>query len=155
MRRRPSLFVIGGIVGLEAEASRAWRPLRRATAAASAGRLRGAVALAPVDPALRTAAVVYASMPMLSIYPILAQKYRGRVLRNRAARATLLSFVTVSAILVVSAPRRTPVTRGRREAADSALDPRAPCYSLERTFYGRSSPHTCRRTRSSTRRVVP
>lgn len=29
----------------------------------------------PADPALRVAAVIFASVPMLSIYPILAQKY--------------------------------------------------------------------------------
>ena len=32
--------------------------------------------LPPIDPTLRTAAIVYACMPMLSIYPVLAQKYQ-------------------------------------------------------------------------------
>ncbi|MEP7183098.1 MAG: AEC family transporter [Betaproteobacteria bacterium] len=56
--------------------------------------------LPPVDPVLRAAGVAYASMPMLSIYPILAQKY-GREGFCAAALlvTTLLSFATISAIL--------------------------------------------------------
>jgi malonate transporter and related proteins len=98
-----ALFVIGGsLVGLEAKG------LAGDVAAVAAGKLLlhplavFAVLwlLAPVDPALRTAAVVYASMPMLSIYPILAQKYHEEGFCAAALLvATLLSFVTVSAIL--------------------------------------------------------
>jgi hypothetical protein len=56
--------------------------------------------LPPIDPRLGAAAVAYASMPMLSIYPILAQKYG---LQGFCAAAllvtTLASFATISATL--------------------------------------------------------
>jgi predicted permease len=56
--------------------------------------------LPPIDPKLHAAAIAYASMPMLSIYPILAQKY-GREGFCAAALlvTTLVSFVTISATL--------------------------------------------------------
>lgn len=54
----------------------------------------------PVDPALRTAAVTLASMPMLGIYPLLAQKYG---LEGPAAAAmlgtTVASFFSITAVL--------------------------------------------------------
>ena len=56
--------------------------------------------LPPIDPALRAAAVVIACSPMLSIYPVLAQKHH---LEGFCAAAllvtTLASFVTISALL--------------------------------------------------------
>jgi len=56
--------------------------------------------LAPVDPHLRMAAVIFASMPMLSIYPILAQRYHFEGFCAAALLvATLLSFVTVTVAL--------------------------------------------------------
>jgi len=56
--------------------------------------------LPPIDPPLRMAAVIYASMPMLSIYPILAQRYHYEGFCAAALLvATLLSFVTVSIVL--------------------------------------------------------
>jgi malonate transporter len=53
-----------------------------------------------LDPKLRTAAVIYASVPMLSIYAILAQKYHQEGMCAAALLlSTLMSFLTVSAIL--------------------------------------------------------
>ena len=100
-----ALFVIGGtLVGLTTKG------MRRDVSAVALGKLLLhplAVGLfvwllPPVDPTLRAAAVVYASVPMMSIYPILAQKYR---LEGFAAAAllltTVLSFVTISVNLWV------------------------------------------------------
>jgi malonate transporter len=56
--------------------------------------------LPPVEPVLRMAALAFACMPMLSIYPILAQKYGEE--EGCAAvllGATVLSFVSISAVL--------------------------------------------------------
>ena len=62
--------------------------------------------LPPADPALRTAAVVFVAMPMLSIYPILAQKYG---LEGYCAAAlllaTVLSFATISLGLWLLGPQ--------------------------------------------------
>jgi len=56
----------------------------------------------PVDPGLRTAAVVTAAVPMLGIYPILAQKYG---LEGPAAAimlaTTVASFVSLSAVIAL------------------------------------------------------
>jgi predicted permease len=61
--------------------------------------------LPPADPALRAAAVVFAGTPMLSIYPILAQKYGFESMCAAALLlATVLSFVTISAILWLLGP---------------------------------------------------
>jgi malonate transporter and related proteins len=58
--------------------------------------------LPPLDPTLRTAAVVYACMPMLSIYPVLAQKYQHEGFCAAALLATTVaSFFTISAVLWV------------------------------------------------------
>lgn len=58
--------------------------------------------LPPIDPELRAAAVAYASMPMLSIYPILAQKYgREGFCATALLVTTLLSFATISGMLWV------------------------------------------------------
>ena len=58
--------------------------------------------LAPVDEHLRMAALIYASMPMLSIYPILAQRYHHEGFCAAALLvATLLSFLTVTGVLWV------------------------------------------------------
>ncbi|GAB2875524.1 hypothetical protein GCM10027277_50960 [Pseudoduganella ginsengisoli] len=52
------------------------------------------------DPQLRRAAILMAAMPMMSIYPIVAQAYG---LENRSAAALVLttsaSFVTLSVLL--------------------------------------------------------
>lgn len=56
--------------------------------------------LPPVDPVLRVAAVVFAGMPMLSLYPVLAQKYHHEGFCAAALlAATVLSFVTISALI--------------------------------------------------------
>jgi len=98
-----ALFVIGGsLVGLDV------RNVLGDVAVVALGKLvvhplavfAALWLLAPVDPHLRMAAVVYASMPMLSIYPILAQRYHYEGFCAAALLvATLLSFLTVSAVL--------------------------------------------------------
>jgi hypothetical protein len=98
-----SLFVIGGVlVGLP------MKGMRRDFSAIALGKLflhPLAVGLMvwlvpPDDPTLRAAAVVFASVPMLSIYPILAQKYGFDGLCAAALLlATVLSFLTISFIL--------------------------------------------------------
>ncbi|MEW6671383.1 MAG: AEC family transporter [Thermodesulfobacteriota bacterium] len=98
-----SLFVIGGsLVGLKIQG------MIRDIAEIALGKLilhPLAVVLIlwllpPIDPAFRAAAIGYASMPMLSIYPILGQKYQ---LEGFCAAALLLvtwlSFFTISALL--------------------------------------------------------
>ena len=58
--------------------------------------------LAPVDEHLRMAALIFASLPMLSIYPILAQRYHHEGFCAAALLvATLLSFLTVTGVLWV------------------------------------------------------
>lgn len=52
------------------------------------------------NPALRTAAIINAGMPMLSIYPILAQKYGKEGISAAAVvLATVVSFITINALL--------------------------------------------------------
>jgi predicted permease len=56
--------------------------------------------LPPDDPELRAAAVIFAATPMLSIYPILAQKYGFEEMCAAALLlATVLSFGTISLVL--------------------------------------------------------
>jgi hypothetical protein len=56
--------------------------------------------LPPIDPAPRTAAELFAAMPMMSIYPVLAQKYHYDGYCAAALLATtVLSFMTISALL--------------------------------------------------------
>jgi hypothetical protein len=100
-----ALFVIGGsLVGLEVR-----NVLGAVAGVALAKLLLHPLAVAamlwllpPMDPALRTAAIAFAAMPMLSIYPILAQRYRFEGFCAAALLvATLLSFVTVTVVLWV------------------------------------------------------
>ena len=105
-----ALFVVGGsLVGLRV------RGMVRDVSAIAIGKLvahplvaAGCLALLPpIDPAMRIACIACASMPMVSIYPILAQKYR---LEGLAAAAllvtTIASFVTINVFLgVAGAPR--------------------------------------------------
>ena len=97
-----ALFVIGGsLVGIKIQG------MIRDVSAVVAGKLLlhplavGLMLwlLPPMDPLFRAAAIGYASMPMLSIYPILAQKYR---LEGFCAAALLLaswlSFFTMNVI---------------------------------------------------------
>ncbi|MGC1818511.1 MAG: AEC family transporter [Casimicrobiaceae bacterium] len=98
-----ALFVIGGsLVGLEIEG----RLGDVAIIAAGKLLLHPLAVLAillvipPIDARLRAAAVAYAAAPMLSIYPILAQKYGHEGFCAAALLvATVASFVTISAIL--------------------------------------------------------
>jgi predicted permease len=105
-----ALFVVGGsLVGLEV------RGMARDVGAIAAGKLllhpvlvAGLLAiLPPIDPALRVACIACACMPMVSIYPILAQKWRLEGLAAAALLATTLaSFFTINAFLaLVAAPR--------------------------------------------------
>ncbi|WP_280563683.1 AEC family transporter [Chromohalobacter sp. 48-RD10] len=56
--------------------------------------------LPPIDPTLATAAVILASAPMLSVYPILGQRYGHSELCTASLMlATLLSFITISSLL--------------------------------------------------------
>jgi len=95
-----ALFVIGGtLVGLST------RGMKRDVSAVALGKLvlhplvvgLLAWAIAPERDELRAAAVIYASVPMLSIYPILAQKYGFEGFCAAALLlTTVLSFVTIS-----------------------------------------------------------
>jgi predicted permease len=98
-----ALFVVGGTLaglstqGLKADVSR----IALAKLVLHPLAVYAALWLVPaVDPSLRTLAVVLAAMPMLGIYPILAQKYG---LEGPCAAAllgtTVASFVTLSAWL--------------------------------------------------------
>ena len=58
--------------------------------------------LPPLDPALRMAAVLLAAMPMMSIYPILAQAYGHEDFSATALlMTTIASFFTLSGLLWV------------------------------------------------------
>jgi malonate transporter and related proteins len=56
--------------------------------------------LAPVDPALRAAAVLYAASPMMSVLPVLAQKHHhDRYCAAALFVSIILSFFTINALL--------------------------------------------------------
>ena len=103
-----SLFVIGGtLTGLRTKG------MRRDVTTIALGKLLLhplAVGLMmwlvpPNDPTLRAAAVVFAAPPMLSIYPILAQKYGFEEMCAAALLlATVLSFLTISVALWLLGP---------------------------------------------------
>jgi predicted permease len=98
-----ALFVIGGtLVGLQV------RGLLGDVALIATGKLLlhplavlGLLwLLPPLDPALRTAAVVFAAMPMFSIYPVLAQKYHHEGFCAAALFATTVAALgSISALL--------------------------------------------------------
>jgi len=103
-----ALFVIGGsLVGLQL------RGMRSEMAQIVAGKLLlhplfvlGAVLLLPVlgmaelDSQMRTAAVLSAAMPMLGIYPLLAQRHgRGDVAAAALLATTVVSFLSISGLL--------------------------------------------------------
>ena len=103
-----SLFVIGGtLVGLKTKGMR-----RDVTTIASSKLLLHPMAVGlmmwlvpPSDPTLRAAAVVFAATPMLSIYPILAQRYGFEEMCAAALLlATVMSFVTISIALWLLGP---------------------------------------------------
>jgi predicted permease len=103
-----ALFVIGGtLYGLELKG------MRQDATTIALGKLVlhplavGTIVwlLPPADPTLRTAAVVFASVPMLSIYPIVAQKYGHDAFCAAALLlATIISFVSISVILWLLGP---------------------------------------------------
>jgi malonate transporter and related proteins len=103
-----ALFVIGGsLVGLQVEG------MRTDVATVAFGKLllhplfvfAAVWVLSPADLKLRAAAVVFAGVPMLSIYPILAQKYREEGFSAAALLlTTMLSFVSISVLLWVLGP---------------------------------------------------
>ncbi len=98
-----ALFVIGAsLVGLRLDG------LRRDLATVVLSKLLlhpAAVFLAlmmmpHVDPTLQIAAVVFAGMPMLSLYPALAQKYHQESFSAAALlAATVLSFVSITVLI--------------------------------------------------------
>ncbi|APW40068.1 permease [Rhodoferax koreense] len=98
-----ALFVIGGsLVGLKLGG------VRRDIANVAVGKLvlhPLAVfcvlwLLPPLDPQLRIAAVVLAGMPMLSMYPVVAQRYHGEGFCAAALLVTTVaSFVSISLLL--------------------------------------------------------
>lgn len=105
-----SLFVIGGaLVGLRIHG------LRRQVAQIVAGKLLlhplavlavlllcEAAGMLPLEPAMRVGLVLTAAMPMLGIYPILAQKHGQEGLAAAALLgATVASFVSISVLLWV------------------------------------------------------
>lgn len=95
-----ALFVIGGtLVGLKLEGVRG-DLLRVALGKLLLHPLAvfGALALLPaVDPTLRLGALLLAAMPMLGVYPVLAQKHHHERFCAAALLATtVLSFVTIS-----------------------------------------------------------
>ena len=95
-----SLFAMGGsLVGLRLEGQRG------DVAAVSLGKLflhplavlAVLMVLPPIDPALRTAAIIYASVPMLSIYPVLAMKHHHEgFCAATLLLTTVLSFITIT-----------------------------------------------------------
>lgn len=108
-----SLFVIGGaLVGLQ------FRGMVQQVAPVAFGKLLihplavflafaalPALGLPPVEPALRVAAILLAAMPMMGIYPILAQAYEKEGFASAALLlTTLLSFVTLNLLLWLVAP---------------------------------------------------
>jgi len=98
-----ALFVIGGsLVGLKLGG------VRRDVALVAFGKLVlhplavfGVLwLLPPLDPQLRIAAVVLAGMPMLSLYPVVAQKYHHEGFCAAALLVTTVaSFVSISLLL--------------------------------------------------------
>ncbi len=62
------------------------------------------------DPLLRTAAVLYAAMPMMSIYPLLAQRHgQERLCSAALLAATVASFFTLGALLALLPGRWLPL----------------------------------------------
>jgi hypothetical protein len=100
-----ALFVVGGSL-----ARLKVRGMARDVAAIATGKLiahplvvAGALALLPaIDPAMRVACIACACMPMVSMYPILAQKYRLEGLAAAALLVTTVSsFVTINVFLAL------------------------------------------------------
>jgi predicted permease len=103
-----ALFVVGGSL-----AGQSVRGMARDVTAIAAGKLvvhplvAAAVALlVPLDPAMRAAMIACACMPMVSIYPILAQKHGHEGLAAAALLVTTVaSFVTITLALALLGAR--------------------------------------------------
>ena len=103
-----SLFVIGGaLVGLPmAGLARQVLPiaggklLLHPLAVLLTTGLLQTLGLAPLEPSLRLAAVLLAAMPMMGVYPLLAQKYGQEALASAALLlTTVCSFATLNVLL--------------------------------------------------------
>ena len=98
-----ALFMIGGtLVGLKLQGVRA--DLLRVTFGKLVlhplAVLLAVLALPPFDPVLRTAVVLVAAMPMMGIYPVLAQRFgEDRFGAAALLAATLTSFLTINLAL--------------------------------------------------------
>lgn len=98
-----ALFVVGGsLVGLRLSGQ------RRDIAAVVVGKLvlhplavfAALAVLPPLDADLRTCAVLFAAMPMLSVYPVLAQRYgQEKFCAAVLLVTTAISFVTITGLL--------------------------------------------------------
>lgn len=105
-----SLFVIGGaLVGLKIQGLRRQvaqialgKLLVHPLAVVSALLLLEAAGMVAMEPAMRTGVVLTAAMPMMGIFPILAQRHHREGLAAAALLGcTMASFVTISLLLWV------------------------------------------------------
>ena len=98
-----ALFAIGGaLVGLETKGLAGdVLPIVIGKLVAHPLAVFGALMLVPdLDPTLRKAALIFASVPMITVYPLFGQMYgQGRTTAAALVAATALSFVTISALL--------------------------------------------------------
>ena len=98
-----ALFAIGGaLVGLEAKGLGSdVLPIVVGKLVLHPLAVFGALMLVPgLDPALWKAALIFASVPMITVYPLFGQMYgQGRTTAAALVAATALSFVTISALL--------------------------------------------------------
>ena len=100
-----SLFVIGGTLvdlplhgmGLKSVPIVATKLLIHPLAVALAIMLLPLAGLQALTPSMRNAAILFAAMPMMGVYPIFAQKYG----KENLASATLL-IATLSSILTLN-----------------------------------------------------
>ena len=100
-----ALFVIGGsLVGLRLQG------LREDIAVIVGGKLflhplcvlAGVLLFPPAEPLLRAAVVLIAAMPMMSIYPVLAQRHgQEQVCSAALLAATIVSFFSIAALIAV------------------------------------------------------
>ena len=103
-----SLFVIGGTLasvsvrGLSGEIAPivAGKLIFHPLAVFAATCVLPHVGLAPISPQMQAAAIILAAVPMMGIYPILAQRFgRERTSVVAMLMATVLSFFTLSVVL--------------------------------------------------------